>query len=732
MRGNNLGPVDKTVSILIDRSYPVVKAVYENLENILSVHEGMSSIKFVASNFDEIHRIQQAANSLNEIYENLEEIRAVNDNVDVIKIVQAEIDLNNQKTIEALEAKYKDMVNKYDTISEKVDTIVIYTDAIDVILGNLEHLKIISSNIYALALVAGDLEGSLDKTTLTDLGMVGDPYQETPSITGGYIRTVAENIDSINQVAELSDNGDLQEVIDAVPIVKASEEASAESESNAKISEILSKDWAIKTDGKIKEDEVEIDYSAKYWAQESKKSATEASSTSTKVTETVTSGISQIEELVDSAKSESLEAISELTEISKTSITEAKNSLIQTIQAEGTNQISGIQSEALKQKTTIANTGSSQVDSITKAGSDNLSAIDNSKETALEDIAAIKTSVISEITKTGETQKSLVTTEGSSQISLITSEGTKQVTAVTQEGTTQKDLVTSTGTTQVNSIKTTGSSQISSITAEGTNQINLVISEGKVHTANAKAQADIALEAKEAAIAAKNEAEQISVGIGNPLGKEEAALTYATIANTYNKNEVDAKVASVYRPRGSVANFEALPVENQVVGDVYNLTDTGANYVWTEDGWDKLSETIDLTPYLTKEEAISTYQAKGSYAPATHSHTTSEITNLSSYKPATAGTADSLATARTISFSGAITAASQSFNGTANITFNVTALAGEKVTGTVASATKAIQDKNGKDIAATYAEKSSVYTKEETDEKIQAAHITDLGMVGTD
>ena len=44
------------------------------------------------------------------------------------------------------------------------------------------------------------------------------------------------------------------------------------------------------------------------------------------------------------------------------------------------------------------------------------------------------------------------------------------------------------------------------------------------------------------------------------------------------------------------------------IGDVYNILETGANYVWTEYGWDKLSETIDLTPYLTKEEAKNTYE----------------------------------------------------------------------------------------------------------------------------
>lgn len=83
--------------------------------------------------------------------------------------------------------------------------------------------------------------------------------------------------------------------------------------------------------------------------------------------------------------------------------------------------------------------------------------------------------------------------------------------------------------------------------------------------------------------------------------------TYATIADTYTKAQVDAKVSSVYRIMGSVASYDDLPTSGQTVGDVYNVLDTGANYVWTESGWDKLSETVDLSGYLTITSAQGTY-----------------------------------------------------------------------------------------------------------------------------
>ena len=90
-------------------------------------------------------------------------------------------------------------------------------------------------------------------------------------------------------------------------------------------------------------------------------------------------------------------------------------------------------------------------------------------------------------------------------------------------------------------------------------------------------------------------------------------------ANAITSSEVDQKInsaiASVYRVKGTVANYAALPTTNVVVGDVYNLEDTGANYVATSTTptWDKLSETVDLSAYSTTVQNDAKYQPKGNY-----------------------------------------------------------------------------------------------------------------------
>lgn len=99
---------------------------------------------------------------------------------------------------------------------------------------------------------------------------------------------------------------------------------------------------------------------------------------------------------------------------------------------------------------------------------------------------------------------------------------------------------------------------------------------------------------------------------GKLATKADKATTLAGygITDAYTKEETDAKVSSVYRFKGSVATYSALPTSGQAVGDAWNVEDTGANYAWTGDAWDKLSETIDLTSYLTKDDASDTYATK--------------------------------------------------------------------------------------------------------------------------
>ena len=64
--------------------------------------------------------------------------------------------------------------------------------------------------------------------------------------------------------------------------------------------------------------------------------------------------------------------------------------------------------------------------------------------------------------------------------------------------------------------------------------------------------------------------------------------------NYYNKSQVDSKFTSVYIFKGSVDTIEDLPTEGNVIGDVWNVHKSDANYAWTSEGWDVLGGTTEL------------------------------------------------------------------------------------------------------------------------------------------
>lgn len=64
--------------------------------------------------------------------------------------------------------------------------------------------------------------------------------------------------------------------------------------------------------------------------------------------------------------------------------------------------------------------------------------------------------------------------------------------------------------------------------------------------------------------------------------------------NYYNKSQVDSKFTSVYIFKGSVDTIEDLPIEGNVIGDVWNVRKNDTNYAWTSEGWDTLGGTAEL------------------------------------------------------------------------------------------------------------------------------------------
>lgn len=98
---------------------------------------------------------------------------------------------------------------------------------------------------------------------------------------------------------------------------------------------------------------------------------------------------------------------------------------------------------------------------------------------------------------------------------------------------------------------------------------------------------------------------------------EKVGTLETNLANVYTKEEVNQKLSSVLNYKGSVDNYSDLPAD-AVKGDVYNVknadtvhgVNAGDNVAYDGTSWDVLAGTIEMSGYLTKTEAETTYVAK--------------------------------------------------------------------------------------------------------------------------
>ena len=79
----------------------------------------------------------------------------------------------------------------------------------------------------------------------------------------------------------------------------------------------------------------------------------------------------------------------------------------------------------------------------------------------------------------------------------------------------------------------------------------------------------------------------------------------ANATETYTKSEIDGKLTGAMHFKGTKASASALPSTGNTTGDMWNVTDTGANYAWDGSAWDKLSENIDLSGVVPNTRTVN-------------------------------------------------------------------------------------------------------------------------------
>ena len=529
-----------------------------------------------------------------------------------------------------------------------------YGEASLVVADNIDDVKQVSTNIEDVKLVSGDLEGSFSPPDFTDMGRVGTGSTDQVEITGGNIKTVADNIEDVQNVGALIEAGQVQIVIDSVEttnqnVIKAkqSEDNAKVSETNAKASENLSEDWAVKMDGLVNNE----DYSSKYYAQQAKTTADTVTETSEEIAQAVTEGLEDI-------STATTQGVSQVTSTYEQGVTNLGSTTQQHI-------------------TEINQAGSTNVSNVNKAGTTQIGLVEQEGTDQVALVTAEGTKQVQRVEDAGDAQVELVDTAGTTQVGLVTSEGTKQVGLVTAEGTKQVDLVETASEEALASITSEGSNQLSDITEAGQAQVNSVNSSGTsqvkaVNTASSTAQStinnlvstattNINVSVQKAqqwaektdgvveagAYSAKYWAQQAAAVGGQSDWNEADSNNLAYIKNKPDLTVYALKtdISTIYRYKGSVDTYSQLPVASQAVGDVYNIaTDdsshgikAGDNVAWNGSYWDNLSGYVDLSPYLTIENAANIYLRKDT-AGTTYA-TKSELSSYATTSALTSGLA---------------------------------------------------------------------------------------------
>ena len=148
---------------------------------------------------------------------------------------------------------------------------------------------------------------------------------------------------------------------------------------------------------------------------------------------------------------------------------------------------------------------------------------------------------------------------------------------------------------------------------------NISVSSGVISVANGSTSAKGVVQLTDGVAststttAATPKAVKTAYDLANSKQSPATSLSGYGITDAYTKTEIDAKLTSAVKYKGTKTNYSDLPTSGNVTGDMWNITNAssangvkaGDNVVWNGTAWDVQSGAVDLSGCVQNADAIT-------------------------------------------------------------------------------------------------------------------------------